>query len=97
MNEEMRRAGEELERLLEELGLASPDAITVIMSEWATLAPEAWASLARPLRLADGELTVEVEDGGAASVLRYRVAELTSAINQKLGDGTVANVRIRRA
>ena len=97
MNDEMRRAGEELERLLEELGLASPDAVTVIMSEWSTLVPPAWASLARPVRLAEGELTVEVDDPGAASILRYRVTELTTALNQKLGDGTVENVRIRRA
>ena len=43
----------------------------------------------------DGELILEVKDGSAASLLKYRVGPLLDRLKEHFGEGTVARIKIR--
>jgi hypothetical protein len=66
-----------------------------LVSEWDTLAGEPFSTMARPAGYSNGELLVEVVDGAAASLLKYRVGVLLDRLRQHLGDGIVDSIRIR--
>lgn len=92
---ELERIGDGLDEVLRRLGLPGTDVMGRLAEEWETLAGEPWAAWARPAGLHQGELTVEVEDGTAASLLRYRVPELLDRLEEGLGARQVESVRIR--
>ena len=71
-----RRLGDGLERVSRELGLASPDAFRIVTSQWSVIVGPAVAARARPRHLRDGVLTVDVDDGGWATQLRYSEADV---------------------
>jgi predicted nucleic acid-binding Zn ribbon protein len=60
-----------LARVSRELGIAEPDAFEIVMSQWSEIVGLAVAARARPRYLRDGILTVDVDDGGWATQLRY--------------------------
>lgn len=94
---ELERIGENLDELLQRLGLPAADAVQRLMSQWAQLAAEPWASRARPVGLQRGELVVEVTDGATASLLKYQCGELLERLERGLGARFVDAVRIRLA
>jgi predicted nucleic acid-binding Zn ribbon protein len=58
------------------LGIAEPDTFGIVTSQWATIVGPAVAARARPRHLRDGVLTVDVDDGGWATQLRYSEADV---------------------
>lgn len=80
-----------LERVTEG-GLASFEVIKTI---WPDLVSERWRERSRPVRLENGVLSVEVSDGGAASGLRLEQSKIRRALDEHVGQGEVAQIRIR--
>jgi predicted nucleic acid-binding Zn ribbon protein len=66
-----RSVREGLARVSRELGIAEPDAFETVNSQWPEIVGPAVAARARPRHLRDGVLTVDVDDGGWATQLRY--------------------------
>lgn len=94
---DLERIGDGLEAVLRRLGLPAVDVLQRLVSDWAELAGEPWASRARPAGLQRGELVVEVADGTSASLLRYQTEELLRRLEEGLGARLVDTVRIRLA
>jgi hypothetical protein len=92
---DLERIGDGLEVVLRRLGLPGVDVLQRLVSDWAELAGEPWASRARPAGLRRGELLVEVTDGTSASLLRYQTGELLRRLEEGLGARLVDAVRIR--
>lgn len=92
---DLQRIGEGLDAVLRRLGLPAADALQRLVEDWRSLAGEPWASRSRPAGLRRGELTVEVEDGATASLLKYQSAELLRRLEQGLGGPLVEAVRLR--
>jgi predicted nucleic acid-binding Zn ribbon protein len=89
--------GDGLAEVLRKLGFPSPDAAERLAAEWAEIAGEPWSERSRPAGMRDGVLVVEVSDGAAATLLKYRTTDLVERICAVLGRGTVTTVRIRVA
>lgn len=92
-----RRIDELLDELLQALGVARPVDVAELVESWADVAGEPWGGRSRPVLLKDGELVVEVEDGTAATLLKYRQADLVERLGERLGRGLVSTVRVRMA
>jgi predicted nucleic acid-binding Zn ribbon protein len=92
---EPQAVGELLDGVLERLGVARGLDIAELVHQWETVAPEPFAATARPVGLAGGELTLEVDDGGTASRLRYQLGMLLARLEERLGTGVVTGVRLR--
>lgn len=84
-----------LDELLQALGVARPVDVAQLVEKWAELAGEPWGDRSRPVLLKDGELLVEVTDGTAATLLKYRQSDLVERLGDKLGRGLVNTVRVR--
>ena len=84
-----------LDELLQALGVARPVDVAQLVESWAELAGEPWGERSRPVLLKDGELDVEVADGTAATLLKYRQSDLVERLGEKLGRGLVNTVRVR--
>jgi len=65
-----------LARVSRELGIAAPDTFGIVTSQWPEIVGPAVAARARPRHLRDGVLTVDVDDGGWATQLRYSEADV---------------------
>ena len=94
---DLERIGDGLEAVLRRLGLPAVDVLQRLVSDWAELTGEPWASRARPAGLQRGELVVEVADGTSASLLRYQTEELLRRLEEGLGARLVDTVRMRLA
>jgi len=92
---DLQRIGDGLDEVLRRLGLPATDVMERMVADWAVLAGEPWASRSRPAGLHRGRLTVEVADGTAASLLRYRAGELLARLEQGFGARLVDSVHIR--
>jgi predicted nucleic acid-binding Zn ribbon protein len=84
-----------LDELLQALGVARPVDVAQLVENWAELAGEPWGERSRPVLLRNGELVVEVADGTAATLLKYRQSDLVERLGAKLGRGLVNTVRVR--
>lgn len=67
----------------------------VIKRAWPEIVSETWRERSRPVRLEKGVLTIEVSDGGAASRLRLEQGKIRAALDQRLGRGEVAQIKLR--
>jgi len=67
----------------------------VVKSSWVEIVSEPWRERSRPVRLEKGVLTVEVSDGGAASRLRMEQGKIRAALDERLGKGEVAQIKLR--
>ncbi len=66
----------------------------VIWAEWSTLAVGEWEA-ATPVRVEGKTLLVEVDNGAAATGLRYSVGALLGRIEARIGDGRVTDIKVR--
>lgn len=68
-----------------------------LVSDWDAFAPGDWAAFGRPVGVRDLTLLVEVDDGTAASLLKYQTGDLTAAIAERFGSDLVSSVRVKVA
>jgi predicted nucleic acid-binding Zn ribbon protein len=87
--------GGDLEAFLDRLGMPPLLDLARLVEEWETLAGEPFSTMALPAGFDDGELLLEVADGSAASIMKYRAGTLLDRLRESLGDGIVERIRIR--
>ncbi|NOY56746.1 MAG: DUF721 domain-containing protein [Actinobacteria bacterium] len=75
-------------------GVGQVGAFVNLTEHWPEIAGEQWAKHAKPVLLRRAVLTVEASPA-AASILRYTIGDLLLALDRKLGEGVVMEVRIR--
>lgn len=95
MSKDLEPLAGDLEALLRRLGMPRIVDLSRLVEEWDELVGEPFAAMTRPAGFADGELVVEVADGTAASLLKYRAGTLLDRLRTALGDGTVERIKIR--
>lgn len=83
-----------LEQTLAGLGMGEARRLIEIQELWPELGEERWVREGRPVVLRDAELVVEVEDGAAASLLRYATGRIQARLEESLGPGVVRSVRV---
>ena len=86
---------ETLHTVLERLTEGRLAHFEVIKAAWPEIVAERWRGRSRPVRLERGVLTVEVSDGAAASGLRLEQRKIRTALEERLGSGEVARIKIR--
>lgn len=95
MSKDLEPLAGDLEALLRRLGMPRIVDLARLVEEWEELVGEPFGAMGRPVGFADGELVVEVADGTAASLLKYRAGTLLDRLRASLGDGTVDRIKIR--
>ncbi len=66
-----------------------------IIESWSDVVGDAVANHARPRRLTDGVLTVEVDDPAWATQLKFLREQICSKLNERLGRQEVDRVDLR--
>lgn len=84
-----------LESVLERVTEGRLAAFETIKSAWGEIVTDAWSERSRPVRLDNGVLTIEVSDGAAASRLRLEQAQIRAALDERLGRGEVAQIKLK--
>lgn len=90
----LRPVSEGLSDILSRLGLPAHLDLATLVQDWADIAGEPFGSMSTPAGYRDGELLLSVGDGTAASLLKFRVAELVGRLDEHFGRGAVTSVRI---
>jgi len=83
-----------MERLVEAKGWATDINVHTLLGRWPVLVGIANAAHSHPESFADGALTVRAESTVWAASLRSMAPQLVAVLNDKLGDGTVRQVKI---
>ena len=83
-----------LERLVETKGWATDINVHTLLGRWPVLVGIANAAHSHPESYTDGVLTVRADSTVWAASLRSMAPQLVAILNDKLGDGTVAQVKI---
>ncbi len=86
--------GRDVDEMLARLGMPTAVDLAQLVADWDDVAGEPFAAMAEPVGLKGGELVVEVPDGAAASLLRYRVGPLLDRLRDHFGEGVVESVRV---
>jgi predicted nucleic acid-binding Zn ribbon protein len=95
VNDDLTPIGAGLERLLRDMGMPRMVDIARLAEEWPEAAGEPFATLSRPASYRSGELVLQVADGAAASLLKFRIPGLVERLAERYGAGTVTAVRLR--
>ena len=66
-----------------------------LIERWGEVVPGDWAEVATPIGIREDTLLVEVENGTAASLLKYQIQRLIEAISEEFGDDLVTAVKLR--
>jgi predicted nucleic acid-binding Zn ribbon protein len=75
--------------------MASPTVLAPLFAEWPQLVGSSLAAAVRPRALADGVLTVEVDDQAWVAQLRFLEGDLVARLNERLGPDAVKSVVVR--
>ncbi|WP_189115743.1 DUF721 domain-containing protein [Pilimelia terevasa] len=86
--------GSVLQRLLKARGWQQPAAAATVLGAWEKVVGAEIAQHSRPVKLADGELTVEAESTAWATQLRLLQSTLLRNIAGEVGHGVVLRLRI---
>jgi predicted nucleic acid-binding Zn ribbon protein len=86
--------GAVLERLVKQRGWQRPTAEATVFGEWERVVGADVAAHCRPLKLEDGELTVEAESTAWATQLRMLAAKLLARIAGEVGHNVVKKLHI---
>jgi len=92
---QMRTVGEVLDGVLAKVGVGGGPSILSVFEVWPRVAGEVWIEQAKPARLEQGVLVVEVADGLTASRLRFDIPGLQLRLNEALGGGVIDSVRLK--
>jgi predicted nucleic acid-binding Zn ribbon protein len=84
-----------LDRVANDLEGAPSGTIATIMHSWVELVGPDLAAVAQPGSLAEGVLTVVVDEPAVATALRHRAAALRTALEARCGPGVVHSVQVR--
>ncbi len=87
----------DVEALLERLGMPAALDLATLTGDWDRVAGEPFAGVSRPAGFEDGNLVVEVADGAAATLLKYRLGSLLDRLAEEFGEDAVRRIRIRVA
>jgi predicted nucleic acid-binding Zn ribbon protein len=90
-----RRVGEGLDAIARRLGAPTASSMGAVFSRWDEAVGPAIASHARPIALADGVLTVGVDEPGWATQLRYLANDVVARIAAVVGAGVVGRIELR--
>ncbi|HEY8533325.1 MAG TPA: DciA family protein [Micromonospora sp.] len=88
------RFGDVLARLIKERGWQRPAAEATLFGAWERVVGAEIAARCRPMKLADGELTVAAESTAWATQLRLLAPSLLRRIAAEVGHGVVRRLRI---
>ncbi len=86
--------GSVLAKLVKARGWERPAAEATVFGDWPKVVGEEVASHCRPVKLADGELTVEAESTAWATQLRLLAARLLTRIAANVGHNVVTKLHI---
>jgi predicted nucleic acid-binding Zn ribbon protein len=86
--------GELLKKLVKARGWQKPAAEARVFGEWEAVVGADVAAHCRPVKLEDGELTVEAESTAWATQLRLLAAKLLVRIAREVGNGVVKRLHI---
>jgi predicted nucleic acid-binding Zn ribbon protein len=86
--------GAVLERLMKARGWQRPAAEATVFGRWEQVVGEDVAAHCRPIKLEDGELTVEAESTAWATQLRLLAGKLLKRIAGEVGNGVVKKLHI---
>lgn len=86
--------GSVLDRLIKARGWQRPAAEATVFGAWERVVGPDVAKHSRPVKLQDGELTVEAESTAWATQLRLVQAQLLAKIAAAVGDGVVTSLKI---
>lgn len=87
--------GSDVEALLGKLGMPPAVDLGRLVTDWEEVAGPPFAGVSAPVGIDSGELIVEVADGAAASLLKYRIGPLLDRLTAHFGEGIVDRVKIR--
>ena len=91
---EPRQLGHGLGRIVTSM-TSSRGPMVQVLEHWDDLVGEAVARHARPKRLNDGVLVVEVDDPSWATQLRFLSEQLTNGLNERLGSAAIVRVDLK--
>ncbi|WP_433054198.1 DUF721 domain-containing protein [Dactylosporangium sp. CS-033363] len=86
--------GSVLDRLVKQRGWARPTREARIFGEWAKVVGEDIAAHSRPIKLEDGELTIEAESTAWATQLKMLATKLLAGIAREVGHNVVKRLHI---
>jgi predicted nucleic acid-binding Zn ribbon protein len=84
-----------LESVLERVTEGKLAAFETIKAAWGEIVTDVWRERSRPIRLDKGVLIIEVSDGAAASRLRLEQTQIKAALDERVGKGEVAQIKLR--
>ena len=84
-----------LERVARRLGAPGVAELTRVRRAWADAVGGDIADHARPSALADGVLTVTVDDPAWATQLRFLATDLAASVDARVGPGLVTRIEVR--
>ncbi|HVM07661.1 MAG TPA: DUF721 domain-containing protein [Acidimicrobiales bacterium] len=90
-----RKIGDSLDSLARRLGAPAASAVGAVFTRWEEAVGSAVAAHARPVGLADGVLTVAVDDPAWATQLRFLATELVEKVAAVTGPDVVGKVEIK--
>ena len=86
--------GAVLERLIKQRGWQRPASEARIFGEWEKVVGADVAAHSRPVKLEDGDLTIEAESTAWSTQLRMLAAKLLAGIAKEVGHGVVKRLHI---
>ena len=95
MSYEPRDVGSSLRRVVGGLSGGGGSGIVAVLGCWDEVVGEGVGAHARPRRLTNGVLGVDVDEPGWATQLRYLRAEMIEQINTRLGSEVVHTIELR--
>jgi predicted nucleic acid-binding Zn ribbon protein len=89
-----RRLSDSLPTVTRRIGGPEAAAFVTLASGWADIVGPAVAAHSHPLRLSGGTLTIGVDQPGWATELTYLEASLRGRIDDAVGSGVIAGLRV---
>ncbi len=83
-----------LASVMERFGGSDAVRAAEMMDRWTSFAGE-WGARAHPIAVREGVLTVEVDTGGDATLIRYDEGAIRAAIQREFGADLVQSIKVR--
>ena len=93
-------AGAAVNRVVRPLSKKFGPGVSAIKSHWPQIVGEKWAKLSRPIAIRgnkDGKSLIIEAQGPAATLIQANAGQLRDKINQFLGSGAIAKLKVQQA